>query len=61
MIARDRARAILDFAEANDVDLIAMSTHGRRGIGRLVAGSVASSVLHHAKVPVMMYKPGQLG
>ena len=61
VIARDRARAILDFAETNDVDLIAMSTHGRRGIGRLVAGSVASNVLHHAKVPVMLYKPTQLG
>jgi nucleotide-binding universal stress UspA family protein len=61
VIARDRVRAILDFAETNDVDLIAMSTHGRRGIGRLVAGSVASNVLHHAKVPVMLYKPRQLG
>jgi nucleotide-binding universal stress UspA family protein len=60
-IGRDRARAILDFAEANRVDLIAMSTHGRRGIGRLVAGSVASSVLHNAKTPVMMYKPEQQG
>jgi nucleotide-binding universal stress UspA family protein len=60
-IGRDRARAILDFAEANRVDLIAMSTHGRRGIGRLVAGSVASSVLHAAKTPVMMYKPEQQG
>lgn len=60
-VSRDRARAILDFAEANQVDLIAMSTHGRRGIGRLVAGSVASSVLHDAKTPVMLYKPAQPG
>jgi nucleotide-binding universal stress UspA family protein len=57
VVARDRARAILDFAESNGVDLITMSTHGRRGIGRFVAGSVASTVLHNAKVPVMMYRP----
>ena len=61
VIARDRARAILDFAEHNAVDLIAMSTHGRRGLGRLVAGSVAAKVLRHAKVPVMLYRPPQQG
>lgn len=58
-IARDRGAAILEFAESHAVDLIAMSTHGRRGIGRLVAGSVASGVLHHATVPVMLYRPEQ--
>lgn len=57
VVARDRADAILDFAQANDVDLIAMSTHGRRGVGRLVAGSVASKVLRKAVVPTMVYRP----
>lgn len=57
VIARDRAEAILDFAKSNGVDLIAMSTHGRRGVGRLVAGSVASKVLRDSPVPVLVYRP----
>src|SRR5262249_40925648 len=35
-------RAILDYANEHQVDLIAMSTHGRHGIAKLVAGSVAT-------------------
>jgi nucleotide-binding universal stress UspA family protein len=37
---------ILEYAEANGIDLIAMSTHGRSGIGRWVLGSVTDKVLH---------------
>jgi nucleotide-binding universal stress UspA family protein len=38
-------------------DLIVMGTHGRRGIGRLVMGSDAESVLRESRVPVLMVKP----
>jgi nucleotide-binding universal stress UspA family protein len=51
-------RAILDYAEAQGVNLIAMSTHGRRGLAKLMAGSVAMEVLHHTTVPMLMYRPG---
>jgi nucleotide-binding universal stress UspA family protein len=37
-------------------DLIVMGTHGRRGIGRLVMGSDAESVLRESRVPVLMVK-----
>jgi nucleotide-binding universal stress UspA family protein len=37
-------------------DLIAMSTHGRSGLGRLLFGSVAEQVLRHADVPVLMIR-----
>jgi nucleotide-binding universal stress UspA family protein len=37
-------------------DLIAMSTHGRSGLGRLLFGSVAEQVLRHADVPVFMMR-----
>jgi nucleotide-binding universal stress UspA family protein len=50
-------RAILDYANEHQVDLIAMSTHGRHGIAKLVAGSVATQVLHHTGIPVLMYRP----
>jgi nucleotide-binding universal stress UspA family protein len=47
------ADKILDYAEANGIDLIAMSTHGRSGIGRWVFGSVTDKVLHAGDTPVL--------
>jgi nucleotide-binding universal stress UspA family protein len=38
-------------------DLIAMTTHGRSGFGRLLFGSVAEAVLRQAKIPVLMMRP----
>jgi len=49
--------AITAYALAHDADLIAMATHGRRGLVRLGAGSVATQVLHHTRLPVLMYRP----
>lgn len=49
------AEAIADFAREQGHDLIAMSTHGRSGLGRLVLGSVAEAVLRHADVPVLLF------
>jgi nucleotide-binding universal stress UspA family protein len=51
------ADAILNYAEANGVDLIAMSTHGRSGIGRWLLGSVADRVVHGSQVPVLLVRP----
>lgn len=50
----DPAEAIAWEAIALDADLIAMSTHGRTGLGRLVHGSVADAVMRHASVPVLL-------
>ena len=47
------ADGILDYAKAQDVDLIVMGTHGRRGFGRLVLGSVAEEVVRLAPCPVL--------
>lgn len=44
-------------AKADDVDLIAMSTHGHGGLGRLVFGSVTDHVLRHSPVPVLVMRP----
>jgi len=44
---------ILEYAEANGIDLIAMSTHGRSGIGRWVWGSVTDKVLHAGDTAVL--------
>ena len=44
---------IVEFAEMNDIDLIAMSTHGRTGIRRWVYGSVAYKVTVSGTIPVL--------
>ena len=44
---------ILDFAEAQEVDLIVMGTHGRRGFDRLMLGSVTERVMRRASCPVL--------
>lgn len=46
------ADSILEFARASSCDLIVMGTHGRRGISRVLKGSVAESVLRRASCPV---------
>jgi nucleotide-binding universal stress UspA family protein len=56
----DRRRSIVAFAEEAGIDLIAMSTHGRNSLGRLVLGSVAEYVLSHATLPVLAVRPSQV-
>jgi nucleotide-binding universal stress UspA family protein len=57
LVRPDRvAEAILNVADDEGVDLIAMSTHGRSGIGRFLLGSVADKVVHHARVPVLLVR-----
>jgi nucleotide-binding universal stress UspA family protein len=53
----DPATRIVDYAAANAVDLIVMSTHGRSGIGRWAYGSVANKVLQAAPCAVLVVRP----
>jgi nucleotide-binding universal stress UspA family protein len=48
------AEAILDAAKKNGCDLIVMASHGRRGLGRLLLGSVTAKVLTHTTVAVLL-------
>ncbi|MCL7412403.1 MAG: universal stress protein [ANME-2 cluster archaeon] len=45
---------IVDFAEANDIDLIVMGTRGKTAVERILVGSVAENVIRHSKVRVMV-------
>ena len=49
-VAWDR---ILDVAKERDVDLVVVGTHGRRGIPRMLLGSVAEKVVRLSPVPVL--------
>lgn len=45
--------AIIDYTEENDIDLIAMGTHSRTKIGRLLLGTTTERVIRRADVPVL--------
>ena len=49
--------AIVEAARYRHADLIVMSSHGRSGLGRLVLGSVAESVLRATAVPILLIRP----
>jgi nucleotide-binding universal stress UspA family protein len=51
------ARNILEFAEAEEIDLIVMSTHGRTGLQRWVYGSVTEKVLRGTEAAVLVIRP----
>ena len=50
------AAAIVEAASVQKVDLIVMCTHGRSGVGRLVLGSVAESVLRGTTAPILIVR-----
>ena len=51
------AETIQDFAKNSRVDLIAMSTHGRGGLARLMIGSVADHLVRNSHLPVLLIRP----
>lgn len=51
---------ILRAARDLKADLIALSTHGRSGLARMIAGSVAEAVLRRAATPVLLTRPGTI-
>jgi nucleotide-binding universal stress UspA family protein len=50
------AAAIVEAATTQRADLIVMSTHGRSGLGRLILGSVAESVLRGTTTPILIVR-----
>jgi nucleotide-binding universal stress UspA family protein len=55
------AEGILNAARESEADLIAMTTHGRDGLSRVVLGSHASSLVQRADVPLLLVRPGATG
>ncbi|MEW6265832.1 MAG: universal stress protein [Thermodesulfobacteriota bacterium] len=48
---------ILKFAAEKQIDLIVMGTHGRKGMDRVLFGSVAENVTRNSRIPVMTVNP----
>jgi len=50
------AEAIVRFAKLNGCDLIVMSSHGRRGMQKVLLGSQTAEVLAHTTIPVLVVR-----
>lgn len=58
-IEQQPAVAILQRIEALGNDVVALETHGRRGLSRLFLGSVADKVIRGSSVPVFVHRPAE--
>jgi nucleotide-binding universal stress UspA family protein len=58
VLAGPVTETILAYSRRHSVDLIAMSTHGHRGLTRMLVGSVAEQVVRRAAAPVLLHQPG---
>jgi nucleotide-binding universal stress UspA family protein len=56
----DAVEAILQLAVDVDADLLVVGTHGRRGLERLLLGSVATRLVMEARLPVLVARPKEL-
>jgi nucleotide-binding universal stress UspA family protein len=61
VIAEQVPNAIGDFASRERADLIAIATHGRGGLVRMMRGSVADATIHSAKMSMLVFKPAIVG
>lgn len=48
------AEKLIRYAEEEGMDIVIMGTHGKKGLDRLLLGSVAGNLVRHSKVPVMV-------
>jgi nucleotide-binding universal stress UspA family protein len=53
-------QAILTYADQHSIELVAMATHGRSGLGRVVFGSVADFVLRESGLPILIIRPREI-
>lgn len=58
VVGDNPAEAIADYAKTGGFDTIALATHGREGISRLMSGSVAEKVMKLSGLPVVMVYAG---
>lgn len=55
------ADSLVDYVDANEIDLVLIATHGRSGISRWVRGSIADRVLRSSRAPVLMVRANDKG
>lgn len=60
VVSRNVPEAIGDFAAREKADLIAIATHGRGGLARMLRGSVADSIMQSVKGSMLVFKPEKM-
>jgi nucleotide-binding universal stress UspA family protein len=61
VVAGDPSEEILNYIAAHGIDLVVMGTHGRKGLDKVIFGSVAERVVKSSPVPVMVVNPFKVG
>jgi nucleotide-binding universal stress UspA family protein len=61
VVAGDASEEIINYIEEHHIDLVIMGTHGRKGMDKVLFGSVAERVLKTSPVPVMVVNPHKVG
>ena len=46
-------KGVLYFADKNNSDIVAVATHGRKGISHFFEGSIAEDIANHSKLPIV--------
>jgi nucleotide-binding universal stress UspA family protein len=59
VVGHNVAEALLELAHPQRIDLVAIATHGRGGVQRLILGSVADKLVRAAGPPVLVVRPGK--
>ncbi len=57
VVSGDTVDEILKLVESEDIDLLIMGTHGRKGLEHTIFGSVADNVVKKSPVPVLVVNP----
>lgn len=57
LVGRSAAAAILEEAQTHRSDLIALATHGRGAVARMLLGSVTDKVVRGANLPLLVFRP----
>jgi len=57
VVAGDASEEIINYIESQGIDLIIMGTHGRKGLDKVMFGSVAERVVKTSPVPVLVVNP----
>jgi nucleotide-binding universal stress UspA family protein len=57
VVAGDPSEEILNYIGTHGIDLVVMGTHGRKGLDKVIFGSVAERVVKSSPVPVMVVNP----
>jgi len=57
VVSGDATDMIIQYITSNEIDLVIMGTHGRKGLDKAIFGSVAGHVVKTAPVPVMVVNP----